>query len=243
MDGCRLVQGRVNATQAGFPSDSVIRTQQRIIMGTTVQQRTCSLHGVVGFTVMDGSPVAHLDPNLRDPVTGTPLCFPLSSVIFFAGVVDNESSPIVRSVAVQIEPHGLLRMVAGSISAVGATPGAKVLVRLDGITYHPFMPFNVVPRTCAPYCFALNTHGTTMGSSGCIKYCTPAQYIRKSGNEIELNNCRCDMLKWLTCFMHEGSQFRCSQFKQLLRMHLLSLKREASKAECGKVCAEQLSSL
>jgi len=239
MEGCRLVRRKVVTT--GLPHESVIGMHHRIIMGNTLQQRTCTLHGVVGFTIVDGVATAQLDPNLRDPASGSPLCFPLSAMIFFAGIVDSESSAIVRSVAVQIEPHGLIKVVAGSINAMRAT---KVLVRLDGITYSPFMPYNAVPRTCAPYCFSSATHGTTMGSSGCLKYCTPAQYIRHSANEIELNNCRCDMLKWLACFIYEGSSnLQCSQYKQLLRMHLLTPKREASQLECGKVCAEQLSAL
>jgi len=243
MKGCSLVQNKVNTT-AGLPHESIIGMQHRIIMGTTLPQRTCVLRGVISFTVIDDSAVAQLDPNLRDPVTGNPLCFPLSVMTFFAGVVDSKSSPIMRSVAVQIDMNGLLKVVAGSISAMGATPGAKVLVRLDGISYHPFMPYNAVPNTCAPYCFTPPTHGANSAqSSGCIKSCTPAQYVHKSGTEVELNNCRCDMLKWLSCYTYEGNpNLQCSQYKQLLKMHLLVPKRAASKVECGKMCAEQLSS-
>merc|ERR1712146_277137 len=176
------------------------------------------------------------DPDLRDPDTKTPLCFPLAAMIFFAGVVDNENSAIARSVAVQIEPHGRLRVVGGSTGV--SSKGQKVKIRLDGITYHPFLEFNAVPRTCAPYCFPPSKNGKKeMGSSGCTKYCTPAEYTRKSGNKLALNNCRCDMVKRLDCWIREGSpQLVCGQFKQLLKMHLLTEKRPATKSQCGEVC-------
>ena len=82
----------------------------------------------------------------------------------------------MHNVAVQIEPHGRLKVVAGQIHATGAamTEGSKVLVRLDGIVYHLFMPFNAPPPTCAPNCFTDQTDRNGMRSNmGCQKYCTP----------------------------------------------------------------------
>ena len=41
----------------------------------------------VKFTWIDGNAIAQLDPDLRDPTLHTPLCFPLSTMIFTAGIV------------------------------------------------------------------------------------------------------------------------------------------------------------
>ena len=116
-----------------------------------------------------------------------------------------------------------------------------VRIRLDGILFHPFMGFNEVPLTCGGHCFPQSTPGkTTMGSSGCMKYYTPAVYDRSS----QLDNCQCDMVKRLDCWMREGSKdLQCNQLKVMVRMHLLTTKRTATLEECGEVCARQLAVL
>ena len=105
---------QVDVTQAGFPNSSIPSPEHHLLaMGTSLQTRTCALQGVVRFTSIGGEAVAQLDPNYRDPTTGQPLCFPLSAMVFFAGVVSGEGvdEPISRSVALQIEPHGRMRVL------------------------------------------------------------------------------------------------------------------------------------
>ena len=133
---------RINMTQADMPTNASIVTTPTnlIITGKHLNNRTCSLRGVVTFQSMNESAQAQLDPNLRD-LSMTPYCFPMAAQIFIAGVVkDNNSTNITRHVAVQIEPHGRLRVV-------GEEP-QDINVRLDGISYAPWMPFSTPPSDC-----------------------------------------------------------------------------------------------
>jgi len=237
--GCVVTSGRVNVT--GFPT--VIGTANMLAMGNTIQNRVCALHGVVEFTSLNGEAVAQLDPNLRDP-TGPklPLCFPLSAMVFFAGLVLSTGSPILRSVAVQIEPHGRVLVLAGLTSSEIA---AGVKLRLDGIIFQPFARFNSVPG-CAPYCFPASANSTAMDNSGCVKYCAPEQYSRGHGTRLELEECRCDMVKRLECWHHDGeSDIRCGQYKQLLNTYLLSgdIPPAELHQRCALTCARQLAAL
>ena len=36
---------------------------------------------------------------------------------------------------------------------------SDVMVRLDNIMYHPLVPFNDAPKSCAPYCFPTSKLG------------------------------------------------------------------------------------
>ena len=158
-------------------------------------------------------------------------------MVFFAGVVSDDSSPIRRHVALQLEPHGRLRIWG---------PERKDLrVRLDGITYYPFMRFNKPNPSCAPYCFpalAAGAMGSKMKSSGCVKYCTPPESKLVNGKLVPIN-CQCDMVKRLSCFHREGSKtLTCGQFKQLVRTHTLD-KGTVNPKVCGEVCGRQLSAL
>lgn len=236
-----MTNGRIDVSGEGFPT--VVTTANMLVMGDTIQTRVCSLHGVVGFSSINGEAVAQLDPNLRDP-TGPklPLCAPLSAMVFFAGLVLGTSSPILRTVAVQIEPHGRMLVLAGLTPSDIA---AGVKVRLDGITFQPFARFNSVPG-CAPYCFPASASSTAMGNSGCVKYCAPEQYTRGEDMSLVLEDCRCDMVKRLECWNHEGeNDLRCLQFKQLLNTYLLSgqMTSEELHQKCALTCARQLSSL
>lgn len=236
MVGCQKVHAKVDVQQDGFPTNSVLSASNMVASGGTIQSRVCTLKGVVTFTVMDGSAQAQIDPNLRDPATKTPLCFPMAAMTFFAGVVDDAASPIKANVIVQVEPHGRIRIVGQQIEE-------DVKVRLDGITFAPFMQFNEPPPQCAPYCFPLGEDGGQMTSTGCIKYCTPPAYERNDQGELAPKDCQCDMLKRLECWKHEGeSNLRCGQFKQLLRMYTLN-GQTVGEEQCGKVCGEQLSGL
>jgi len=196
--GCEVVKmltpnkERVDVKQADFPTNAVVNaTSNLIITGNSLESRTCSLRGVVTFQSMDRSAQAQLDPNIRDPSIKTPLCFPLAAQIFFAGVVATKTGPIVRHVAVQIEPHGRLRVIGEEAK--------DIHVRLDGITYYPFMPFNKPNPDCAPYCFprakANLAQGNTthMGVSGCVKYCAPAESEVVDG-KLKPIDCQCDMV-------------------------------------------------
>jgi hypothetical protein len=81
-------------------------------MGKTLQTRTCALVGTVDFKPVNGSIVAQLDQNSRDPYLGTPLCFPISTMIFHAGVVASKVGRSIKHlVAVQIEPQGRIRVI------------------------------------------------------------------------------------------------------------------------------------
>ena len=141
MKGCQKVHDKVVVNQAGFPTRSVLDTTNIVISGDTIQSRMCTLKGAVKFSAMAGSAQAQIDPNLRDPSSMTPLCFPMATMTFFAGIVSDKSSSIQSNVIVQVEPHGHIRILGKSINT-------DVTVRLDGITYAPFMQFNEPPAQC-----------------------------------------------------------------------------------------------
>ena len=104
-------------------------------------------------------------------------------------VLSLQASSISRSVAVRIEPHGTLRVMAGLSDE---EKQIAVKIRLDGITYHPLMPFNTLPP-CEPNCFPkARSEQSNMGLSGCLKYCAPTMYDSKTN---KLVNCQCTMLK------------------------------------------------
>jgi len=236
---CQNTKNKVDIHQAGFPTHSVLGPDNIVISGDSIHNRVCTLKGVVKFTYIDGSVQAQMDPNLRNPLTMTPLCFPMATMTFFAGVASNASSPIQSNVIVQVEPHGRIRIVVPKMFE-------GVIVRLDGITYAPLMEFNVPPSQCAPYCFPLGKDGGNMTSTGCIKYCTPVAFERTDDGSLQQKACQCDMLKRLECWKHENStELKCGQYKQLLRMYKLvgQAKKPMGQAECGKLCAEQLSGL
>merc|ERR1711918_85693 len=111
-------------------------------------------------------------------------------------------------------------------------------IRLDGIAYHPFMPFNTVPM-CEPACFPVARNGSdTMGSAGCVKYCAPTMYLREADR---LAQCQCTMVKRLNCWFHKGeTQLRCGQYKQLI-----GVPKKLSKGSdnCDVICAQQLALL
>jgi hypothetical protein len=263
---CEVLQNKVDVTQDGFPTDSIIGTGSGsgsvsevlvlsesssseignlLVMGSTLQKRTCALQGVAQFTSIGGEAVAQIDPNYRDPATKQPLCFPLATMVFFAGVVADSSSAITRSVALQIEPHGRLRVLGEENS--------DIKIRLDGIVFHPLTPYNQAPKSCAPYCFPAAQEGGEPGSSGCVKYCTPPQYETLWGEVSTANclfvgrylsqiNCRCDLVKRIDCWKHEGSsELQCGQFKQLVQEHTQAYHAYQA-PQCAQVCADQLSS-
>jgi len=228
---------RVDVNQVEFPTRAVIPHANVVISGNSLESQTCTLRGVVTFQSIKGQAEAQLDPNLRNPYDKTNLCFPLAAMVFFAGVVSGDSSPIHRHVAVQLEPHGRLRILEPELR--------DLRVRLDGITYYPFMRFNKPNPTCAPYCFPMMAAGVTgskMKSAGCVKYCTPPELRLVNGALVPIN-CQCDMVKRLSCFQREGSKtLKCGQFKQLVRTHTLD-KGTVDAKVCGEVCGRQLSAL
>jgi len=240
LKGCKQIHDKVDYKQPGFPANSVLNASNMVVSGNTIRSRMCTLKGVVKFTAIDESAQAQIDPNLRDPSSMTPLCFPIATMRFFAGIVadDKATSPIESNVIVQVEPHGRIRIIGQKIKA-------DKYVRIDGITYPPFMQFNEPPPQCAPYCFPLGKAGGEMTSTGCIKYCTPPAYKQNAAGELKPLECQCDMLKRLECWKHEGSTgLRCGQFKQLLRMYnIANPNDEVGDADCGKTCAEQLAGL
>ena len=165
---CQNTKNKVDIHQAGFPTHSVLGPDNIVISGDSIHNRVCTLKGVVKFTYIDGSVQAQMDPNLRNPLTMTPLCFPMATMTFFAGVASNASSPIQSNVIVQVEPHGRIRIVVPKMFE-------GVIVRLDGITYAPLMEFNVPPSQCgnchtpcallqSPY-YCHHEYDTLLGSS------------------------------------------------------------------------------
>jgi len=195
---CRASYNKVNSTfQVGevYPIDSILGTSNMVVMGDSLQGQTCTLRGVVTFTAINNSNgaefIAQLDPNFRDSRYNTPFCFPISTMVFFASVEDDTSST-TRHAAVQLEPHGRLRI----ITPTGTPTATHIKVRLDGITYFPLMRFNK-PHECVNYCFpAKPTIGVTdMECSGCLKYCAPEQYDRQSDGTSMLNQCQCEMVR------------------------------------------------
>ena len=89
--GCRTAAKPVDVNRTGFPP--VLSPSNIIVMGETLQTRTCALLGTVNFTSVNSSLVAQLNPNARDPKMGVSLCFPLTAMIFFAGIVNNAVLP------------------------------------------------------------------------------------------------------------------------------------------------------
>jgi chemotaxis protein histidine kinase CheA len=229
MEGCTLVgDNAVNTT--GF---SIINKHNLAVMGKDIDSRTCVLRGVVKFTSDGNTATAWLDPNYRDPDTEMPLCFPVSGTMqFFASVV-NPKDPfeIERTVGLQIEPHGRLVIVGKQSS--------DVMVRLDNILYHPLIKFMDAPETCAPYCFPTSKLGEKgVAVSGCVKYCTPTQYVRQSDTSLVPSPCRCTMLKRLDCFKRNGqADIVCGQFKRLLETS--DIKGNPTD-KCEQICAGQL---
>merc|ERR1711966_450337 len=111
-------------------------------------------------------------------------------MLFFGGIVENESSSITQNVAIQLEPHGRLIVV-------GYETSHQVKIRLDGILYRPVMQLNRSPMACAPYCFSAmkDKSDEGLGTAGCVKYCTPVQYMRQADGSMALSSCLCDILK------------------------------------------------
>ena len=219
----------------GTAKHSLVTSSNIVAMGDSLQTRTCTLQGVATFTSIQGSAIAQMDPNLRDPIKNNPLCAPLAAMVFFAGVVEDETAPITRSVAVQIEPHGRLHVL-------GKEPH-DLKIRLDGITYHPQTQANISPKVCAPYCFPEDTGATQMGTSGCVKACTPPVLTTASDGSQQVQDCQCDLVKRLDCWKVQKSPLRCGQFKQLLRMHSLATGQTVGDEKCGEICARQLAAL
>jgi len=228
--------GWINTTSIeGIATSSVVSSHNIVVMGNSLQARTCSLHGVVKFTSIKGVATAQLDPNLREPSTKNPLCSPLAAMVFLAGVVENGTAPITRSVALQLEPHGGLRIF-------GEEP-QDVLIRFDGITYHPDAQGNTSPNVCVPYCFPESAGGEHMTTSGCVKACTPPMLVQDASGSQFIADCQCNMIKRLECWKQNGRPLQCGQYKKLLRMHSLASKQNADPNKCGEICARQLAAL
>lgn len=162
--GCNLEYNAVNITQPGFAKQSILNESNVIIMGSEMELRTCLLRGVARFTATkeengDVVAIAHMNPNFRDPETKMPFCFPMSTMLFTAGVVKDTDSEIERVVVLQLEPHGRL---------VIKDESRDIIVRLDNIMYHPLVVFNKAPDVCVPYCFPTGMYPSSapMGMSG-----------------------------------------------------------------------------
>lgn len=113
----------------------------------------------------------------------------MTAMLFFGGIVESESDFIKQNVAIQLEPHGRLIVV-------GFETTTPLKIRLDSIFYHPLMRLNTSPMACAPYWYLLyfvpvcvespsgsfsataGKSNTELGTSGCVKYCTPIQVSR-----------------------------------------------------------------
>jgi len=244
MDGCNVTKSRVliDSTVTG----PVLQPKNIVVMGNDISTRTCALRGVANFTRVNGDWVAQIDPNTRDPKVKSPLCFPLNSMIFSAGVVDREGGPIIKAAAIQIEPHGSIRV----ITQVGPSNGVLHL-QLDGIAYHPLMMAPKPPApNCAPYCFPAKPLSNSKMSPGtsCVKYCTPEQLNATVSPRVPLA-CKCDMLKRIDCWEHDTgnsdtrSGIRCGQYKQLLATRHADMNANETwiQQTCAAICARQLS--
>ena len=178
------------------------------------------------------SAIAFLDPNYRVPQTNMPFCFPTATRIFFAAVVQPlDHGTVTRTVALQLEPHGRM-LIVGKESH-------NLSVRLDNIMYHPIMPFNKSPFTCDPCCFPTGKlEGKGMNIAGCVKCCTPSQYVKQKNGDLILSPCKCAMLKRLGCFKHANNHqtkqasIACGQFKRLMST--------SDPSKCDQICAGQL---
>jgi len=250
MKGCTVTKHRVLIDPA--VTGPVLQSENLIVMGShSIASRTCALRGVAKFKKVNGDWSAQIDPNLRDPQVNAPLCFPLNTIIFLASMVHSQEGPIVHAVAIQIEPHGAIRMIT-DVTA----PEEEVLVRLDGIVYHPSMAAPKPPAPeCVPYCFpetALKSDEMSPGTS-CVKYCTPEQLDPSTFPRMPLP-CQCDMLKRIDCWNHnatdngESSGIRCGQYKQLLAKRHKEVpdgnamqREEWIQQKCAAICARQLS--
>jgi len=246
------VQVNTNTTVKGtterlFPQDSVVGPSHLVIMGKSIAERTCALRGVVKFTKVgdasNASWIAQIDPNLRDPTLRTPLCFPMATMIFYAGVVADEAGKEIKSlVAIQIEPHGRIRV----ISETGTMSGSTTLyLRLDGITYRPLSKFLTTPNECVPYCFdESNSVPSTslMSGTSCTKYCTPSEIDPKTMKSVE---CKCDLVKRIECWARgKTTNIRCGQFKKLMGMRMTGMNNMTRvNAKCALTCARQLAIL
>lgn len=71
------------------------------------------------------------------------------------------------------------------------------------------------------------------------------QYDRDVQGNSEINQCQCDMVKRLDCFVREGqADLQCGQFKQLVKTHRLdNRKTEDDLEECSPICARLLAGL
>jgi hypothetical protein len=237
VDVARLLLGASTVVADNFIKNSIITSQHQLAVGDHIVTRFCSLHGVVTFTSLPATTgrecVAHLDPNYRDPDTGIPYCFPMSARIFFASVVDSESSAIQRLVAIRLEPHGRLVVLGNE--------AADLKIRLDNIAFQPLMKANTAPSSCAPYCFPIGLLDQSgLGVAGCVKYCEPLQDVQQDDFSKEPSPCKCAIVKRLACFLHEGSDLTtCGQFKMLMSMR--SVDKWVDAEACEQICAGQVS--
>jgi hypothetical protein len=239
--GCsNVLQHRVVVEDSSV-TGPLLKLENLLIMGDTLQSRTCMLRGVAEFEKINGDWVAQIDPNVRDPKVKAPLCFVLNTMIFPAGVVTSTEGQITQLIAIQLEPQGTIRVT----TKLNKEPAnLRLHLRLDGNLYHPFMPALKPPTTnCAPYCFPAKMLARDKMSPGtsCVKYCTPQQLDPDTRKPLD---CKCDMLKRIDCWKHKGSlSIRCGQYKQLLGQRYLNMTNQTMiEMQCAAICARQLSS-
>jgi chemotaxis protein histidine kinase CheA len=239
--GCsNVLQHRVVVEDSSV-TGPLLKLENLLIMGDTLQSRTCMLRGVAEFEKINGDWVAQIDPNVRDPKVKAPLCFVLNTMVFPAGVVTSTEGQITQLIAIQLEPQGTIRVT----TKLNKEPAnLRLHLRLDGNLYHPFMPALKPPTTnCAPYCFPAKMLARDKMSPGtsCVKYCTPQQLDPDTRKPLD---CKCDMLKRIDCWKHKGSlSIRCGQYKQLLGQRYLNMTNQTMiEMQCAAICARQLSS-
>jgi len=207
------------------PSDTQTETQDYIAKvqptGNGIKGRLCHFgHKAVRFLWDDngsGSYFAFLG-DTRD-AHGVSMCAPLTSTIVL-GAKLGSNGKLEKSLTIQIEPHGALRMWMPKA-------GDSMEVSLAGVWYAPHAVSSherAMSFSCRPTCFPGIADAETQPRHACIKLCAPA---RTTGDD----GCSCVMLKRIQCEPTESGT-QCAQYKELIA--------QVPAHGCSAQCARQL---
>jgi len=161
----------------------------------------------------------------RHDGNGVLLCTPLTSTSILGALVGVHGK-LQKAIAIQIEPHGVLR-------AWTPKAGDETRVSLAGVWYSPHTVASAARATmfpCVPRCFpgTVGNADELPAEHSCIKLCAPARTTADDG-------CSCIALKRIQCTPIVNSTdggVSCGQYKELLA--------EMPANGCSTQCARQL---
>lgn len=173
-----------------------------------------------------------INKSMRDR-NGVLLCHPVTAIRMYGNVLDPKDMRITGVVVIQMEPHGLLRILSPDVAA----RRGEVIVDMRHQIFKPHAVFKGYD-SCNPICFP----STKAKRYSCNKVCTPAQVLPCTGGaqedltaEQRGQGCTCTMAKRVTCAppSEESSHTVCGQYKALISQSQVT-------AQCNETCSRQL---